>query len=190
MTSGWYNREELLEMGFQSVGRDVLISKKCSIYGASKMSIGDNVRIDDFCLLSGDVKIGSYVHVAAYVGLNGGRGIRLGDFVSLSTKVSILSASDDFASGNFFTNPTVPEDFRNVKGGPVILEKHSIIGAGTIILPDLTIGEGAAVGAASLVEKSLAPWKLYVGVPCRPVKNRERGVLELEEKLQKRVGRP
>ena len=135
---------------------------------------------------AGMLRSGSYVHVAAYVGLNGGRGIRLGDYVSLSTKVSVLSASDDFSSGNFFTNPTVPEDMRNVKGGMVTFEKHSIIGAGTIVLPDLTVGEGAAVGAASLVDKSLAPWKLYAGVPCRAVKNRERGVIELEEKLKER----
>lgn len=170
-------------MGFRSVGNNVLVSRKCSIYGAKGMSIGDHVRIDDFCLLSGNIEMGSYIHIPVFVALNGGKGIKMEDFTSLSARVSVISASDDM-SGDFFSNPTLPEEYRNVKGGQVVFEKHTFVGTGTIILPNLTIGEGVAVGAASLVDRSLDPWKLYVGVPCRAVKLRSRGVLDLEKRFR------
>ncbi|EQD33256.1 galactoside O-acetyltransferase, partial [mine drainage metagenome] len=55
---------ELKALGLDSYGKNVLISRKCSIYGASRIELGDNVRIDDFCVLSagdGGIKIGSYI---------------------------------------------------------------------------------------------------------------------------------
>ena len=87
MGDSFYNQEELTALGFKAVGKNVLISRKTSIYGAQHISIGDNVRIDDFSLLSGQITIGSYVHIAAYVGLFGGGGIVLDDFVGLSARI-------------------------------------------------------------------------------------------------------
>ncbi|MEC2449247.1 acyltransferase, partial [Bacillus cereus] len=49
----FYSQEELSEIGFLSVGENVLISKKTSIYNPGAISVGNNVRIDDFCILSG-----------------------------------------------------------------------------------------------------------------------------------------
>ena len=65
MTS-FYTEEELKGLGFRHIGNGVCISRKASIYGAQNISLGDHVRIDDFCILSGRIEIGSYVHVAAY----------------------------------------------------------------------------------------------------------------------------
>ena len=71
MTS-FYAEEELKQIGFQAIGKDVLISRKVSIYGAAHISIGNHVRIDDFCILSGYLVLGSYIHIAAYTALYGG----------------------------------------------------------------------------------------------------------------------
>lgn len=71
MTS-FYTEEELKGLGFRHIGNGVCISRKASIYGAQNISLGDHVRIDDFCILSGRIEIGSYVHVAAYTALYGG----------------------------------------------------------------------------------------------------------------------
>lgn len=60
----FYTREELLAIGFASVGENVLVSRKTSIYGAENMNIGNNVRIDDFCFLSGKITLGNYIHIA------------------------------------------------------------------------------------------------------------------------------
>ena len=60
-----YSQDELFAFGFKSIGKNVLISRKASIYGADKIEIGNNVRIDDFCVLSsGDdgFLIGNNIH--------------------------------------------------------------------------------------------------------------------------------
>ena len=181
--NSFYSEEELKEIGFKSIGTNVLISKKCSIYGAQNISIGSNVRIDDFCILSGKIQIGNYVHIAAGVMLFGGDyAIILEDFVGISSRCAVYAASDDY-SGEALTNPTTPDKYRNVTGGTVIFKRHAIIGAGSTILPNIIVGEGASVGSMSLVNKSIEGWGIYVGIPCRRVKDRSKHLLELEKEF-------
>ena len=79
MQTSFYSECELQEIGFLSVGKNVLISRKCSIYSPEKISIGNNVRIDDFCILSGSIKLNSNIHISAYCALYGAKGIELMD---------------------------------------------------------------------------------------------------------------
>lgn len=183
MKTSFLSENELKEIGFKKVGLNVKISSKVSIYSPEQISIGNNVRIDDFCILSGIIRIGSYVHIGAYSALHGKAGITLEDFAGLSGRVSIYSTNENY-SGEYMTNPTVPEEFTDVNSKPVILKKHSIIGAGSIVLPGVTIGEGSAIGALSLVSQSLDPWKIYMGVPCRAINIRKKDLLEFEKKIQ------
>ena len=46
----FYSQEELKNIGFQTFGRNVLISRKASVYGAEQISLGNNVRVDDICI--------------------------------------------------------------------------------------------------------------------------------------------
>ena len=99
-----YTRDELQELGFLNVGENVKISKKASVYGTSRISLGDNVRIDDFCVLSageGGITLGSHIHLAVYSCLIGAGHIQIGDFCNISSRVAIYSSSDDY-SGAFF----------------------------------------------------------------------------------------
>lgn len=181
--NSFYSEEELKEIGFKSVGSNVLISKKCSIYGAQNICIGSNVRIDDFCILSGKIEIGNHVHIAAGVMLFGGEyGIVLEDFAGISSRCAVYAASDDY-SGEALTNPTIPDEYRNVIGGAVIFKKHSLVGSGCTVLPNVTVGEGTSVGSMSLVNKTLDAWGIYVGIPCRRVKDRSKRILELEKEM-------
>ncbi len=176
--NSFYDQSELLTLGFKKVGVNVLLSKKVSIYGAHLMSIGDNVRIDDFCILSGSITLGSNIHISAFSILYGSYGIVVDDFSHISTRSIIFSASDDL-SGEFLISNTIPIELCNVKGGTVYLKKHSIIGAGYIVLPDLEVGEGAVVGACSLVKDSLKSRSIYGGVPAHYIKDRSKKLLEL-----------
>lgn len=185
--SACYAPDELEQIGFAQVGSNVSISRKCSIYGAGSMRIGSNVRIDDFCILSGAITLGSNIHIAAYTALYGGGGIELHDFCNLSSRVSIYSVSDDY-SGETMTNPTIPERFKRVERAPVVLGKHVIVGSGSVVLPGVIMGEGAAVGALSLVNSSLEPWWIYAGIPVRKLKNREQTLLKLEAEYLCTVG--
>ncbi|MGL5052217.1 MAG: acyltransferase [Cetobacterium sp.] len=178
----FYKREELEKIGFKSFGENVLISDKCSIYSPEKISIGSNVRIDDFCILSGDIKIGDYVHIAAYSALFGGAGIEMEDFTGLSSRVTIYSVSDDY-SGEFLTNPTIPNKYKKVDEKKVVLKKHSLVGASSIILPGVLLEIGTSIGANSLVNKSTEEWSIYFGNPVKRLKSRKQDLLELEKQF-------
>lgn len=170
-------------MQFKKLGKNIQISSKVSIYGASRISIESDCRIDDFCVLSaglGGIYLGCNVHIAPMCTLIGQGKIVLNDFSGLSSRVSIYSSSDDY-SGDFLTNPTVPEQYKNVDHRDTLLGRHVIIGSGTVILPGVKIGEGSAVGALSLVTKNLMPFGIYAGIPLKWIKSRSPRLLEIEK---------
>lgn len=181
---------ELEQKGFKSIGENVLISNLASIYNAKNIEIGSNVRIDDFCILSageGGIQIGNNIHIACYVSMIGAGKITLEDFSQVSSRVVILSSSDDF-SGDFLVGPCIPSEFTNVKSAPVKLMKHCVIGTGSTILPNVTINEGAAVGAMSLVKDDVDEFDIVVGIPAKKVKDRKRKILEMEIKYLQSIG--
>jgi galactoside O-acetyltransferase len=177
MTS-FYAEEELAELGLKKYGNNVLISRKCSIYSPEKISLGDNVRIDDFCILSGNITLGSYIHISAYCALFGSFGIEMENYTGLSPRCTIFSASDDF-SGDCLIGPMVDKSKTNITGGKVLIKKYSQIGACSTILPAIIINEGVAVGAMSLVNKDLDEWGIYAGIPVQKIKERSKGLLKL-----------
>lgn len=170
-------------MGFCSVGDNVYISRKASIYGADKINIGSNVRIDDFCILSGHISIGNFIHIAAYTALYGGNdGIFISDFANLSSRVSVYSVSDDY-SGETMTNPMIPDEYKNVTSRPVYIERHVIIGATSVVLPGVTLGEGSAFGSFSFICSDSKPWSINAGIPAKPIKERSKEVLKIEQRF-------
>ena len=188
LNQGYMTEHVLRDLGFKSVGNNVMIARDATIVGRENIEIGDNVRIDSYtCLLAvgGFIRLGSYIHIGTHCVLAAGEGITMEDFSGLSHGVKIYSKSDDF-SGEYLTNPTVPPMFTNTKGGPVLLQEHVIIGSTSVILPNLTIGRGSAVGALSLVTKTLKPWGIYSGCPAKYLKMRSKKVLTLEQELKSR----
>jgi len=177
---GYLSEKQLQTMGFKSLGRDVRISEKASVYEPERIEIGDNSRIDDFCVVSGRVEIGRNVHIAPHCLVAGGeKGITLSDFSGLAYFVQIFSQSDDY-SGNSLTNPTVPVQYKKESKAAVFLGRHVIVGAGSVIFPGVHVAEGCSIGAMTLVNKSTSPWGVYAGNPARRVKERSRRLLDLE----------
>lgn len=179
----YYSEEELALLGLSSYGDNVRISRKASLYGISNISIGSNVRIDDFCVLSGRIAIGNYVHINPFTGIFAGEaGVFLDDFANLASRITIYAVSDDY-SGDYMTSPLLPKELTNITQASVRIGKHVIIGTGASILPGVYIGEGCAIGAMSLVKKDCRPWGIYGGIPCRFLKERSHKLLELSEKF-------
>ena len=179
------SRDYIEKMGFNSIGENVKISDRASFYNPSKISIGNNVRIDDFCVLSAGLEgifIGNYIHIAVYSSLIGAGRITLSDFCNISSRVSIYSSNDDY-SGVTMTNPTIPSQYTGVTHADVFLEKHVIIGSGSVILPGITLQEGVAIGALSLVTKDCEAFFIYAGNPLQRIKQRKRDLLKLEKDL-------
>lgn len=171
---------DLESMGFKSLGKNVKISDKASIYNADEIEIGDNSRIDDFCVISGKVTIGKNVHIAPMCLVAGGeKGIHFSDFSGLAYQVQVFTQSDDY-SGRSLTNPTVPADFKQEYKKSVFLGKHVIVGAGSIIFQGVHIADGCSIGALTLVNKSTEEWGIYVGNPAKRIKERKKDLLKLE----------
>lgn len=179
--TSFYSQEELSQIGLKSFGNNVLISRYARIYSPHKISIGDNVRIDDFCILSGDITLGSHIHISPYVALYGALGIEFEDYTGISAHSVVYSAMDDF-SGNYLVGSVHPEELTNVTGGKVIVKQFSQIGVNCVVFPNLTIEEGVAIGACSLVVKNLASWGIYVGTPVKRIKDRNRNMIKLVTK--------
>lgn len=171
--TSFYSEEELALLGFKSIGKACMISRKASFYGISRISIGDNVRIDDFCILSGNVTLGSHIHISAYCAIYGAEGVEFEDYTGMSARGTIYSSMDDF-SGEYLIGPIHPDETTHVTGGKVVVKRFSQIGANVIIFPNLTIGEGCVVGACSMVRKDLAPWGIYYGIPVKRAKERSK----------------
>lgn len=178
MTNSFYSPKELKKLGFKNYGENVLVSRKASLYSPIRIELGNNVRIDDFCILSGTIKIGSFVHISAYSALYGKFGIEMEDYTGLSPRCTVFSATDDF-SGSYLIGPMVDKKFTNVTGGRVLIKKYSQIGANCVILPKVIVNEGVATGAMCLINKDLEEWNIYAGVPAKFIKKRSKELLNL-----------
>lgn len=181
--NSFFSPDELKKMPFKHIGSNVLISRKASFYSLKEISIGNHVRIDDFCILSGKITLENYIHISAYCALYGSQGIKMEDFSGLSPGCRVFSITDDF-SGDFMVGPMVPGSLTNVSGGLVNIGKYVQVGAGSIVLPDIKLGEGVAIGSMSLVNKSLDPWGIYAGIPASFIKERSRKIIKLSESIK------
>ena len=174
------SQEKLESMGFKYIGRNVRISDKAAIYNADQIEIGDHSRIDDFCVVSGKVKIGRNVHIAVFCNIAGGtEGITFDDFAGIAYRCDIFSQSDDY-TGRTLTNPTVPGDYKREAKKAIHIGRHCIIGTGSMVFPGVKLADGCSVGAMSMVTKTTEPWGVYFGVPAKRLKERKRDLLTLE----------
>jgi len=174
--TSFLSRIEIEKIGFASIGKNVHISRNASFYGVDKIHIGNNVRIDDFCILSGNIKVGSNIHISAYCALYGSYGIELCDYSGMSPRSIIFSASDDF-SGDSLIGPLVAKEYQKIIGGKVTLSRFCQLGAASIVLPNCELKEGAVTGAMTLVTKDLEPWTIYGGAPAKALKKRKKNLL-------------
>jgi galactoside O-acetyltransferase len=181
--NSFFDIDELKNMGFRQIGENVLLSRKTSVYGAEDITIGSNVRIDDFCILSGKIELGDYIHIAAGTYLYGGdEGIFMDDYSAISSHSSVYAASDNYL-GEAMTNPMIPEKYRKVEAAKVRIGRHVIVGAGSIILPGANLEEGSSFGAMTLIKGTAKEWTVYTGIPMRECRARQRTPIELASRM-------
>ncbi len=183
------DNNQVNKLPFARVGQDVIIWPQAKVVSPEVITIGDSVIIDDFVFLAGgkNTKIGSFVHIGSHSSISGGGEFVMEDFSGLSGGVRVYTGNEDY-SGKFLTNPTVPPPYRKPVRSYVRIHRHAIVGANAVILPGLEIGEGAVVGANSLVTKNCKPWTVYFGSPAKPIRRRRsERILELEELLRSQL---
>ncbi len=167
------SENQAYNLAFKAVGRDVTIWPMAKIVRPEVIAIGDSVIIDDFVFMAGgrSTVIGSFVHIAMHTTIAGGGDLTMEDFSGLSGGVRVYTGNEDYNGGSL-TNPTVPPPYRKPERSFVRIGKHVIVGANSVILPGVTIGDGAAIGANCLVTKDCEPWTVYFGSPARPLRSR------------------
>ena len=179
-------------IGFHRVGSNVKVYKMAIILSPETVTLGSDIIIDDFVFIGAHKRLvlGNRVHISSHSSITGGGRVLLSDFSGMGSGVRLISGTDDFTDGRL-NGSAIPQEFRETHRGTIILEPHAIIGTNAVVLPDVTIGEGATVGAGSVVTRSLEPWGVYVGSPARRIKTRPRDVvLENERRLFEKYGRP
>jgi len=120
---------------FKSCGQRVTLHMPVSITGAEKVEVGNNVGI------------------AAFVQMWGGGGIRIGDGVMIGAHTAITSEGHDHTKESMYGTLTQ---------NPVVIEDGAVIGTHSIILPGVTIGKGAVVGAGSVITMNVKPYTIVV----------------------------
>ena len=142
----------------------VTVYDGAKIIGRENIQFGSPVLVDDFTLIVArdPVILGDYVHIACFSSITGGERIEIGPFSAISQGARLLTGTDDFIHGGF-GNSTVPTEYRNALRAPITVGRFCIVGANAVVLPGVSIGEGAVVGAGSVVTRDLEPWGVYIG---------------------------
>lgn len=169
-------------------GKNVIIGKTVRIRYPELVSIGDNCIIDDFTYISTALELKANIHISAGCKIIGGRNssVSFDEYSTLSPGVVLVAGSDDYVGG--IATPLVPMEVRgDVKIGYIRLGRHCIVGSNTVVLPNVVFGEGASVGALSLVKCNLEPWVLYAGIPAKKIKDRNKEqILNFENMLKRK----
>lgn len=170
----------------KSCGKNVIIGKTVRIRYPELVEIGDNVIIDDFTYISTKLKLHSNTHISSGCKIIGGKEayVEMKEYSTLAPNVVLSASSDDYLSG--IATPMVGLEYKaNVKIGKIILNKHCIVGSGSVVLPNVIFHEGACIGALSLANEDLQEYTLYAGIPAKKIKSRNKEeIVSLENKLK------
>ena len=163
---------------FKNKGDDVFIHEQAIIKHPQLCTIGSHVAIDNGVTFSTQVEIGDYVHISPFVCTIGGKTNKavFKDFTFVAAGTKIVVGSEDY-TGEGLVGPVIPLKYRKLILQDVIFERFSGCGVNCSIMPGVTFGEGAILGANSLALKSLEPWTIYVGSPAKPIKIRKKELI-------------
>jgi acetyltransferase-like isoleucine patch superfamily enzyme len=182
--SGWHSLKTLRAMGVKLLGSNINVSKYCRLYNPSNIILHNNIRIDDFTILTAKepIEIGNYVHIASHCLLASAKGIHIHNFSGISSGCKLYGGTDDF-TGEGLTGPLVPNKYRIVSEGEIVLEEHTIIGTNSVVLPGVTLAEGTSIAACSFVNKGTDTWGIYGGIPIRRIKERKKDCLQYVKEI-------
>jgi galactoside O-acetyltransferase len=156
-----------------NLGEGARIYPLAKIVHPENLWLGAHSSVDDFVFLNAgrSTRVGRYVHIACHVSVIGGGELEIGDYAVVATGARLLTASDTFAGGARMSTH-LPDEFRRVVDQRIAIGRDAFVGANCVVMPGVTIAEGAVAGAGSVVTRDLDPWTVYAGVPARPIGRR------------------
>ena len=159
-------------------GEGVRIHPLSKICVPEVIELGDYCRIGDFVFIWGGlgVRVGKYSDIQVHSVIWGGGETIIGDYVSVAVGTVLLTAVYSHKEGLRMVDH-LPEGQTKTLFGKLVIENDVYIGANCTIMPDVTIGEGAIIGAGSFVNKNIEPWSINVGSPCKKIGERPKVLL-------------
>jgi acetyltransferase-like isoleucine patch superfamily enzyme len=166
--------ESALRQHLKFCGKGVRIYEGVRLVPPDQISIGDFSQIDEGVLIFAGqgVEIGRHVHFAISSSITGGGSCIVHDFAGIGAGTRIVTGTELLEGG--LSNPTIPAHLRVVSRGRVEIHTHALLFTNSVVLPGVTIGEGAVVSAGSLVHRDLKPWSIYGGNPLVQIGVRSR----------------
>lgn len=188
-------RKSLYRPLFKSVGKNVIFGRNLSLRQPHKISLGDNIIIDDDCLLDAKgidnqgIIMGDYVTLGRLSSLVcKDADIIIGSRVNIGSTVKIIAAnkgritigngidigsSSHFSGGSYdYSRPEVLPSTQRLPTRGITVEDLAWIGAGVIVLDGVTIGEKSIIGAGAVVNKDIPSYSVAVGVPADVIRKR------------------
>lgn len=157
---------------FKNIGTNVIFERGVMIFHPENIEIGSNVYIGHNTMLKGyynnTMKIGDNTWIGQGCFFHSAGGITIGKAVGVGPMVKILTTQH-----KYLDDPDTPVMSRDLNFEQVVLEDGCDIGIGSTILPGILIGEGAIVGAGSVVTKDVKAYTIVAGNPARLLRKRK-----------------
>ena len=165
-------------------GEGVKLYPLCKMIHPSTAELDDHCQIMDYAFIdSGEsLKLGKYSTVTWHCVIEGGAKTIIGDRVFLGPGAKLLNST--YELDGYYAIEHILDDCRATRYGDIIIHDDAYIGANSTVLPGVTIGEGAVVGANSLVDRKLKPWGIYFGTPVKLIGMREQPTEERRKLLE------
>lgn len=175
-----YNVEGVHLMGDNLKSLVKYFGQGVRFYPLFKMIHPQNGEFDDYCQIMDFVfidagksfKIGKFSTITWHCLIEGGANTFIGNRVFIGPGSKILTST--YELDGYYAIEHIPESCRATRYGDIIIHDDAYIGANSTVLPGITIGEGAVVGANSLVNRNLKPWGIYYGNPIKLIGWREK----------------
>ncbi len=157
----------------KNASSDVKIFPMAQLIQEEVIIIGEGTQIDDFTLIYGGqgIRFGRFNHICSFVSIVGGGQLITGDYVGIAAGCRIITGTHDYTTGKRMV-PNIPLEHQEIIRGRIVLEQDVFLGTNVIVMPNITIGEGAIVTAGSFVYRDVAPWTINTGKPARVVGRR------------------
>jgi dTDP-4-amino-4,6-dideoxy-D-glucose acyltransferase len=125
------------------------------------------------------IRLGSCTHIGAHAVLCGQGEIEIRDFASVSHGVMLFSSTDDL-SVPALTNVSVPLELQKIITGNILLDKHAVVGAGSVLMPNIILGFACVVGVLSYLPRPFEyyerPYTIVAGIPAKFIRERARPI--------------
>ena len=159
-----------MRSSFESFGPRSRLSLPVQLEGTRRIALGDHVYLGPGCWLlthkpGGHLEIGDGTSIAGYCVLSAATSVSIGRKVLFARNVYIADHRHGFERADI---PVLEQEIADMR--PIVVEDGAWLGQNVVILPGVTVGRGAVVGANSVVREDIPPRCLAVGAPARVVR--------------------